>query len=65
VPFYLATIGMYLCMFPGQVALLLPLLGAVSIAWRLVFGLGADLLGGKRDFILSFIPRLQAFLLLS
>lgn len=56
VPVHLAVHGMDLGMNAGRVALLLSALGAASIAGRLVIGLGADLLGGKKAFIVSFIP---------
>jgi MFS family permease len=56
VPVHLAVHGMDLGMNAGRAALLLSVLGAASIAGRLVIGLGADRLGGKKAFILSFIP---------
>ena len=56
VPVHLAVHGMDLGMTAGRAALLLSVLGAASIAGRLVIGLGADRFGGKRAFILSFIP---------
>jgi MFS family permease len=56
VPVHLAVHSMDLGMTAGRAALLLSVLGAASIAGRLVIGLGADRLGGKRAFILSFIP---------
>jgi len=56
VPVHLAVHGMDLGMTAGRAALLLSVLGAASIAGRLVIGLGADRFGGKRAFISSFIP---------
>ena len=56
VPVHLAVHGMDLGMNAGRAALLLSALGAASIAGRLLIGLGADRLGGKKAFISSFIP---------
>ena len=62
VPVHLAVHGMDLGMTAGRAALLLSVLGAASIAGRLVIGLGADRFGGKRAFILSFIPLIASLL---
>ncbi|MEM7425400.1 MAG: MFS transporter [Pseudomonadota bacterium] len=56
IPLHLPVHGMDLGMSQGMAATLLSVIGATSVAGRLLVGACADRLGGKRAFVLCFVP---------
>ena len=64
VPLHIAVHGMDLGMTAAIAAALLSVIGAASIVGRMTIGMIADRIGGKRSFILCFLPLIASLLAL-
>ena len=62
VPLHVAVHGSDLGMSPTKAASLLSVLGAGSIAGRLIVGMISDRIGGKRAFEMCFVVLLSSLL---
>ncbi len=64
IPLHIAVHGMDLGMSAATAAILLSMVGASSIVGRLTIGAFSDRIGGKRGFILCFLPLIASLVAL-
>lgn len=64
VPLHIAVHGMDLGMTAATAAFLLSVIGASSIAGRMTIGMISDRIGGRRSFVLCFLPLIAGLLAL-
>lgn len=64
IPLHIAVHGMDLGMTAGRAAVLLSVIGASSMVGRLAVGTFSDRIGGKRGFVLCFLPLIASLIAL-